>query len=108
MFQRPQDGSEDFYRNWTDFGTGFGNVNGEFWLGITKHDNFVLLINYTSMALNSVTFWQQFPQCILLRLDYHINLHQVMQAVRIRFNALYIDYVRITNCFHNHNYKNNL
>ncbi len=36
VFQRRISGSVDFYRNWIDYEEGFGDLVGEFWLGLTK------------------------------------------------------------------------
>ncbi|XP_033725308.1 angiopoietin-related protein 7-like [Pecten maximus] len=34
VIQNRQDGQVDFYRNWTDYKTGFGDLNGNFWAGL--------------------------------------------------------------------------
>ncbi|XP_060604598.1 fibrinogen C domain-containing protein 1-like [Ruditapes philippinarum] len=33
VFQRRLNGKTDFYRNWAEYKKGFGDLNGEFWLG---------------------------------------------------------------------------
>ena len=36
MFQRRRNGMVDFYRGWAEYENGFGNVKGEYWLGLKK------------------------------------------------------------------------
>ena len=51
MFQRRQDGTVDFYRNFANYSRGFGDIYSEFWLGndnlhrLTAHGNHELRVD---------------------------------------------------------------
>nr|XP_034316288.1 ficolin-2 [Crassostrea gigas] len=58
VFQRRQDGSEDFYRTWTDYKNGFGNLSSEFWLGNDKLHHLLSQGTY-EMRMDMVDFDNQ-------------------------------------------------
>ena len=51
VFQRRLNGSLDFYRGWESYKNGFGDLNGEFWLGndnlhrLTAADDVILRVD---------------------------------------------------------------
>ena len=59
VFQRRQDGSVDFYRNWAKYQSGFGDLSGEFWLGndilrtLTESGQWQLQVELTDWYMNT-------------------------------------------------------
>ena len=51
VFQKRLDGSVNFYRGWADYKNGFGNLNGEFWLGLDKINRLTKTKNRLRVAL---------------------------------------------------------
>ena len=56
VFQRRMDGSVDFYHNWTDYQQGFGNLSGEFWLGLDKIHHLILTSPPTQLRVDMQDF----------------------------------------------------
>ncbi|XP_061186907.1 ryncolin-1-like [Saccostrea echinata] len=68
VIQRRQDGSENFFRTWDDYKTGFGNLSNEFWLGnekihtITESGNYTLRIDLKDFSGNTrYATWRYVP-----------------------------------------------
>ena len=59
VFQKRIDGSENFYLYWNDYKDGFGDLNGEFWLGkdkihrLTIDDNQMLRVDLEDFEGNT-------------------------------------------------------
>ncbi|XP_038060869.1 ficolin-1-B-like, partial [Patiria miniata] len=83
VFQRRQDGSVDFYRNWTEYQFGFGDLSGEFWLG---NDNLVTLTSDDSRGTwelrvdledwENNTAWAKYSDFQISPGEYNLNIGQ--------------------------------
>ena len=59
VFQRRQDATVNFFRTWRDYKNGFGDVNGNFWIGLdiihllTKSGQHVLRVDLIDASNNT-------------------------------------------------------
>ncbi|XP_042341670.1 microfibril-associated glycoprotein 4-like [Plectropomus leopardus] len=56
VFQRRIDGTENFFRPWSHYKTGFGNTAGEYWLGL--ENIFLLTVRKKNMLRVDMEDWQ--------------------------------------------------
>ncbi|XP_038062196.1 ficolin-3-like [Patiria miniata] len=83
VFQRRQDGSVDFYRNWAEYQSGFGDMSGEFWLG---NDNLVTLTSDDSLGTWELRVdledwegnmaWARYPDFQISSGEYNLQIGQ--------------------------------
>uniref|UniRef100_T1P8R6 Fibrinogen n=1 Tax=Musca domestica TaxID=7370 RepID=T1P8R6_MUSDO len=62
IIQRRMDGSVDFERNWQSYKEGFGDLDGEFWLGLEKIHSLTALYGGTELMIEMQDFdnvWRQ-------------------------------------------------
>ena len=85
VFQRREDGSVDFYRNWTDYQQGFGILSGEFWLGLDK------IHRLTSTATQLRIDMQDFVMRNMQISVWSIQIHSV--SIRIQWNCRRLSYI---------------
>ena len=69
VIQRRLDGSVDFYRGWEDYKRGFGDLRGEFWLGL---ENIHRLTNQAQQKLriemedfNGISCWTEYDNFVV-------------------------------------------
>ncbi|XP_061394124.1 angiopoietin-1-like, partial [Musca vetustissima] len=56
IIQRRINGTVDFKRSWMEYRTGFGDLNGEFWLGLEKIHSLTTLYGYAELKIEMQDF----------------------------------------------------
>ena len=56
VIQRRLNGEVDFDRSWKSYKEGFGDVNGDFWIGLETIREMSALLNYTLIRIQGERF----------------------------------------------------
>ncbi|XP_033632540.1 fibrinogen C domain-containing protein 1-A-like [Asterias rubens] len=68
--QNRENGNVEFYRNWTEYKAGFGNLNGEFWLGL---ENIHLLTSQDDYQLRVVLLFESDDWAYAMYDSFHVS-----------------------------------
>lgn len=91
VFQRRQNGQTDFFRKWAEYRVGFGNLEDEFWLGITSF--------FLSLGMLLRLFVCLSPFCVHLGLSETLGLLRSWQLVNC-FQCLLLCLAPLLICFY--------
>ncbi|WAR30059.1 FBCD1-like protein, partial [Mya arenaria] len=84
VFQRRYNGSVDFYRNFSDYEDGFGNVNGEHWLGLRKIYEMTNTGEYElRIDIKDINGLNAFEVYSAFELDLALIIHSTLEAGQV-------------------------
>ena len=103
VFQKRLDGSVDFYRGWADYKLGFGNLNGEFWLGLDRINRLTVTKNRLRVDLEDTagkTAYAEYDMFAVTseRTKYKLSLGTYSGKLSSQFVTILIRIFRFSRC----------